>query len=145
MKKKPSVLKILGKLCLVFLFGGIWILTGIMIVKMQFEEGTDYYNSEAYYVNSCDKYYYEKKYDELFEYMHLYDTYGEKYDVYWEVLNAYLDLQEYLKWKKVPETIVFDAREMEKLYSDKVMYAKDHCRFSQNQTYLDDFAKMLKQ
>ena len=79
---RPSWLKIVLKTFAVLFFGGMWILFGIFLIVTQFEEGTDYYNSEAFYINECDEYYYERKYDELLEFMHLYDTYDDKYDVY---------------------------------------------------------------
>ena len=90
---RPSWLKIVLKTLAVLFFGGMWILLGIFLIVTQFEEGTDYYNSEAFYINECDEYYYERKYDELLEFMHLYNTYDEKYDVYWEVMDAYIDLK----------------------------------------------------
>ena len=142
---RPSWLKIVLKTFAVLFFGGMWILFGIFLIVTQFEEGTDYYNSEAFYINECDEYYYERKYDELLEFMHLYDTYDDKYDVYWEVMGAYIDLQEYLKWKQVSGEDIEDARKMEELYYNKVLNACKNCRFPQNQIYLNDFAERLKQ
>lgn len=144
MVNRPSGLKLVMKALLVLFFGGMWILSGVFLVKTQFEESTDYYNSEAFCINECEEYYRERRYDELLEFMHLFNTYDEKYDVYWEVMNAYLDLQEYVKWQKVPETAIEDAREMEMLYYNRVLSACENCRFPQNQTYLNDFVDMLQ-
>ncbi len=141
---KPSTLKNVLKAFLVLGLAVNWLYVAFAMVEMAFEESTDYYNSDAFLVNQCDKYYYERKYDELFEHMHLYDTYDEMYDVYWEVMDAYVDLQEYLKWKKVSADDITDARKMEKLYYDKVTEAAHNCRFPQNQKYLDDFVEMLE-
>lgn len=142
--KQPSTLKNVLKALLVLLMAVNWLYTAFAIVHLTFEEGTDYYNTDAFLINRCDQLYYQKQYDELFEHMHLYNTYDEKYDVYWEVLDAYTDLQEYLKWQKVSETAIEDAREMEKYYYDKVLKASQNCRFPQNQRYLDDFVEMLE-
>lgn len=141
---KPSTLKNVLKAFLVLGLAVNWLYVAFAMVEMAFEESTDYYNSDAFLVNQCDKYYYERKYDELFEHMHLYDTYDEMYDVYWEVMDAYVDLQEYLKWKKVSVDDITDARKMEQLYYDKVTEAAHNCRFPQNQKYLDDFVEMLE-
>lgn len=141
---KPSVWKLILKLVLFTTLAITWIFNAIGLVWLTFEEGTDYYNSDAFLVNQCDKYYYEKEYAELFEHMHLYDTYDEMYDVYWEVLDAYVDLQEYLKWQKVASEDIEDAREMEEFYYNKVLESAKNCQFPQNQKYLDDFVEMLE-
>lgn len=142
--KKPSVIKMIIKSIFVVSMTVGWLFTAVSLVWMVFEEGTDYHNSDAYRINRCDEYYYEKDYAKLLDYMNLYKTYDETYDVYWEVLDAYVDLQEYLKWKKVSEADMADARKMEKQYYDKVMEAAGNCRFPQNQKYLDDFAESLQ-
>lgn len=141
---KPSTLKNVLKAFLVLVLAVNWLYVAFTMVEMAFEESTDYYNSDAFLVNQCDKYYYEKEYAELFEHMHLYDTYDEMYDVYWEVLDAYVDLQEYLKWQKVASEDIEDAREMEEFYYNKVLESAKNCQFPQNQKYLDDFVEMLE-
>ncbi len=141
---KPSTLKNVLKALFVLFLVVNWLYMAVFMVYMAFEEGTDYYNSEAFLINECDEYYYEKKYQELFEHMHLYSTYDEKYDVYWEVLDAYVDLQEYLKWQKVASEDIEDAREMEEFYYNKVLESAKNCQFPQNQRYLDDFVEMLE-
>ena len=73
-----------------------------------------------------------------------YKTYGEEYDIYWEVMDAYINLQEYFKWKEVAEEQIEDARKMEDMYYQKVIEACENCRFSQNKKYLDDFVKSLE-
>lgn len=138
------IFKVIWKILLVLVFGGMWISFAFHVVEMQFNESTDYYNSDAFYINQCDEYYFERKYDELFEHMNLYDTYGEEYDIYWEVMDAYINLQEYFKWKEVAEEQIEDARKMEDMYYQKVIEACENCRFSQNKKYLDDFVKSLE-
>ncbi len=134
---------LVGKLFLFLLGAMIWFSLALFTIRYVKEESTDYYNSEAFIVNECDEYYYEKKYAELYEFLNLYKAYDEKYAVYWEVTNAYIDLQEYLKWKKVSKEEISNAREMEKLYKEKVInYAKNPA-FPQNQKYLDNFVEML--
>ena len=142
--KKPSVVKMILKLLFVLIAGFFWFSMALGMLWMAFEDGTDYYESDAYIINSCDEYYYEREYAELLEYMNLYDAYDEKYDVYWEVMDAYVDLQEYKKWQKVSSEEIQDAREMEELYYNKVTKASKNCAFPQNQRYLDDFVEMLE-
>lgn len=142
--KKPSVFKMILKSIFVLGMATGWLFTAVSLVWMAFEEATDYFNTDAYLINRCDEYYYEREYAELLDYMHLYDAYDERYDVYWEVLDAYVDLQEYQKWQKVSETDIEDARKMEEMYFDRVKEAAKNCHFPQNQKYLDDFVERLQ-
>ena len=143
-EKKPSAFKNILKALLVLFLATNWLYMAISLVVDIFDEETSYYNTDAYRVNQFDNYYYEKKYDELYEYMHLYDTYDEMYAVYWEVLDTYVDSMECLKWKNVPESRIEGAREMEKYYYDKVLEAAKNCRFPQNQKYLNDFVESVQ-
>ena len=142
--RQPSTMKNVLKAILVIILAVNWLYMAFAIVGLVFEEETDYYNTDAFLMNRCDEFYYEKQYDELFEHMHLYDNYDEKYDVYWEVMDAYVNLQEYLKWKNVSETDISDASKMQDMYHNRVVNAAISCRFPQNQKYLDDFVEMLE-
>lgn len=142
--RQPSTMKNVLKAILVIILAVNWLYMAFAIVGLVFEEETDYYNTDAFLMNRCDEFYYEKQYDELFEHMYLYDNYDEKYDVYWEVMDAYVNLQEYLKWKNVSETDISDARKMQDMYHNRVVNAAANCRFPQNQKYLDDFVEMLE-
>lgn len=143
-EKRPSTFKYILKAGFVLFLAGNWLYVAIFLVSDTFEERTDYYGEEARLINYFDEYYYEKQYDELYDYMHLYNAYDDKYDVYWEVLDAYVDSVECLKWRKVSESQIEDAGEMEQYYYDKVLEAAKNCRFPQNQKYLEDFAESLQ-
>ena len=143
-EKRPSTFKNILKAGFVLFLAGNWLYVAIFLVSDTFEERTDYYGEEARLINYFDEYYYEKQYDELYDYMHLYNAYDDKYDVYWEVLDAYVDSVECLKWRKVSESQIEDAGEMERYYYDKVIEAAKNCRFPQNQKYLEDFAECLQ-
>ena len=143
-QKKPSVFKIILKLCLVLFLAANWINVAIFLVVDFYEESTDYLNTDAARINYYDKYYYEKQYDKLYDELHLYENYEENFDVYWEVLDAYIASKECLKWKNISDSEIEDAREMEKYYFDKVTEAAKNCRFPQNQKYLDDFVESVQ-
>ena len=147
MKKKtskPSGLKIAFKIFLVFILAYSWLYGAFAMLESIWEEGRDRYEQDYMLVNWYDEYYYEKQYGELLDHMNLYDSYDEKFDVYWEVVDTYIDYLEWEKWSKISEETFSDAREMEKMYYDKVMNASKNCRFSRNQKYLDDFAKSMQ-
>ena len=143
-QKKPSTFKLILKICLVLFLAFNWLNVALFLVMDYYEESTDYLNTDAARVNRYDEYYYEKQYDELFDELHLYDNYEEIYDVYWEVLDAYIASKECLKWKNVSDSEIEDAREMEQYYLDKVKDAAKNCRFPQNQKYLNDFVESVQ-
>ena len=143
-EKRPSTFKNILKAGFVLFLAGNWLYVAIFLVSDTFEERTDYYGEEARWINWYDKYYYEKQYDELYDDMHLHNSYDDKFDVYWEVLDAYVDSVECLKWRKVSESQIEDAGEMERYYYDKVIEAAKNCRFPQNQKYLDDFVESVQ-
>ena len=143
--KRPSTFKNILKAGFVLFLAGNWLYVAIFLVCDTFEDSKDYYEKEARLINYFDEYYYEKQYDELHNYMHLYNSYDEKYDVYWEVLDTYVDSLECLKWRKISESQIEDAREMEQYYYDKVIESAKNCRFPQNQKYLNDFVESVQQ
>ena len=143
-QKKPTVSKIIFKLGLVLFLAFSWLYVASSLVMDYYEESTDYLNTDAARINKYDEYYYEKQYDELFDELHLYDNYEAMYDVYWEVMDAYIASKECLKWKNVSDSEIEDAREMEKYYFDKVTDAAKNCRFPQNQKYLDGFVESVQ-
>lgn len=142
--KRPSTFKNILKAGFVLFLAGNWLYIAVFLVCDTFEDRMDYYEEDAQLINRFDGFYYEKKYDELYNTMHLYHTYDAKYDVYWEVLDAYIDSVECLKWRKVSESQIEDAGEMEQYYYDKVIEAAKNCRFPQNQKYLDDFVESVQ-
>ena len=142
---KPSVIKMALKGIASLFFMFMWIYVVIFLIGYVKEEVYDHYNEDADNINRYDRYYYEKEYYELFGYMHLHSNYDEMYDHYWEVVDAYVNLSEYKKWCMVSAEDIADAREMEEMYRQKVLDAKNNCRFPQNQKYLDDFAESLGQ
>ena len=142
---KPSVIKMILKGITSLFFVFMWIYVVVFSIGYVKEEVYDHYNEDADNINRYDEYYYEKEYHDLFVYLRLYESYDEMYDHYWEVANAYVNLSEYKKWRKVSTEDIEDAREMEDMYRQKVLDAKNNCRFPQNQKYLDDFAESLGQ
>ena len=141
---KPSGFKITIKLIAAFLLAYLWLYIAFAMIGEIWEESKDKAEQDYMLINWCDEYYYEKDYGRLLDYLKLYDAYDEKYDVYWEVVDAYTNYLEWEKWSKISEETFNDARAMEEMYYDKVMNASKNCRFSQNQKYIDDFAKSMQ-
>ncbi len=134
----------IGMKGIVFVFGSfIWILLAVSSISIMWEDANDDYGTDAYILNYCDVYYYEKQYDELYEHLRLQKAYSDIYDKYWEVVDVYIDYQEYKKWQKVSEEDIANARQKEDEYRQKVTNAAKKCEFPQNQKYLDDFVEML--
>lgn len=133
------------KLFVFLVLGFVWCKLAFGIIYSQVPSETEaYMESEAFVISLCDKYYYEMNYENLFEILCIYSAYDEQYDVYWEVMDAYIALQECEKWQKISEDDIADARIMEKMYHNQVIEAYENCRFPQNQKFLDDFVEMLE-
>lgn len=129
---------------LVFLLGAyIWVMLVYSMVNSTVDELTGYYNSDAFIVNTLDEYYYEKQYGNLYDDLILFQAQDDMYDVYWEVMNAYIDVQEYRKWSKVPVERMEEAEQMAEKYRNKVIKNAQNPKFPQNQKYLDEFVEML--
>lgn len=142
---RVSIIKVIIKILIALFLIGLWICIALYCIEEVTDDDEVYFRSDAYMINKCDDYYYEREYFELYKYMLNNEAYDEIFDVYWEVADAYIDLQEYLKWKNVSTIDMQEAREMEQMYKEKVLnYAKNPA-FPQNQKPLNELVEMLEE
>ena len=81
----------------------ILITTGLLYGSFKVFTKEDDRRSMTYYVNNCDRDYYEKDYVRLYNTLALHDLYTEDYDKYWEVVNAYSVYTTALEWRIAAE------------------------------------------
>ncbi|MBQ9765283.1 MAG: hypothetical protein IJW18_03690 [Lachnospiraceae bacterium] len=140
---KPSILKIVLKavaaLFLLYMFVNIMIFT---IFYM--DEVGDYDDNLAYQVDGCNRYYYQKEYAELRDYLMLYNSYEDEFDMYWEIVDGYADYRQYLQWLQTPEDRVQGSSEMATMYKQRVIDNALNCRFEQNRAQLTKYAEEIK-
>ncbi len=104
----------------------------------------EYYTTENM-TRRCDEYYYDRDFYGLYDFMELYELYGEEYELYWEVVNAYRDYVSWHAWKKAADSGEMPmAAEKEEEMRRKIEEHAGDCRFSKNQKVLDDFAEQTK-
>lgn len=140
---RGTILKVIFKLFAALFLIGLWICIALYCIEEATDDDEVYFRSDTYMINKCDGYYYEREYFELYKYMLENKCYDEIFEVYWEVADAYIDLQEYLKWKKVSTTDMSEAREMEQMYKEKVLNYAENPAFPQNQKPLNELVEML--
>lgn len=115
-------------------------LTAIAVIGLVADE---YDTTKADIVDRCNDYYYDKEYGDLYDYLILYDAYDEAYDVYWEIIDGYVNYIECAKWSAVSLDDVPDADKMAALYKEKLQKCIADCKFDKNKRELERFATML--
>ena len=137
--KPPSVLKIICKgLIACFL---LWSLLSFMISTIAYVGEENSFNRNlTEQVNSCERYYYEKEYVELREYLLLYNAYDEVFASYWEIVDGYSDYMQYQQWMATPVERVPETAEMVQEYREKIIENARNCSFERNQKQLDIYA-----
>lgn len=140
MNKTVKLTGLIIKAVVAFFMG--WILLGLFAFTI--EEVHDSRENTTTTLNRCDRYYNERNFDSLSTTLSLYDTHNEKFDVYWEAINAYNEYNAYIQWKKADLVGVKDAGEMAEQSLNKLnsMAAKPKCE--RNQKLLNDFANKAR-
>lgn len=137
--RPPSIFKIVCKGLAAFFL--LWILLYFMIYTIGFVADENGFNRNlAEQVDCCNRYYYEKEYVELREYLLLYDAYDETFDMYWEIVDGYCDYMQYQQWAATPADRVPESIGMMEEYREKIMGNAQNCSFAQNQKQLDIYA-----
>lgn len=142
--KEPSALAITVKSLV--LAGLLGILLMFMLYTISFvAEETGYANDKAWLNDRCNKYYYEKQYGELYDYLALYDLYAdEDFAIYWEMVEGYLDYRQYEMWAAVPEGEMKEKETKMAEYRQKIQDNVINCQFDMNRTQLEAYANMCK-
>lgn len=142
-----SIMKMLLKVLLKVLCVGIIFLTIYSMANVGIEniiESSEEKDMSSY-VNACDRYYYEKQYGQLRDYLFLYELYDDTFDVYWEVVNGYCDYIECVQWASAAETGLDGSISIAEQYLQKVAENAENCRFPANEERLCEYVNMLKE
>ena len=142
--KAPSVFKILIKIVIALIIGIILFGIGVSVL----EEVADYNEDRgnmADKVRGCDRYYYDKQYGELRDYLMLYSLYGGEFDIYWEAADGFMDYQQYRQWLRAEKLQTPDAEKMTEMYRQKVLDRAENCVFPKNKKQMEAYALELDQ
>lgn len=104
------------------------------------EDFVDYGDDTAAMINNCNRSYYEKNYGYLRDSLTLWGLYGEDFDKYWEICDAYELYIQCLEYAELPD----ERAEFEALRAD-LNEAARQCRFAENQGRMDEFVSKVSE
>lgn len=142
--KPPSVGTLLKKIAiLVLILGGI-IVSVIFICTLLLKEFEEDDDSLSYKNSLCRTYYDDEQYGQLYYILTSSNLYDEEYEVYWEIVNGYIDYMEYGKWLNVTEEQISGSTEKIAYYRQKVIDNAKNCKYQQNKQQLNEYVDMIK-
>lgn len=106
-------------------------------------EDSKFYSKEQR-LEYCDRYYYDRDFEGLYDDLCLYDLYDEEFDVYWEAVDGYWDYLQYTMWKGAYEQgQLTGAEEKMQSFQDKVCQNANQCEFEKNQRLLNGYKDLV--
>lgn len=135
--KAGIVFKII--LLAVMLFG-LYFIGSLMLGDAKYK--SDGRVDEAGHMNWLEKDYLEKDYGDLYERLSRFELISEDFDVYWEIAEAAVALENLKQWrraekKKYDGNVVVEKKEF--YYNEVLSYAQN-CKFERNRDELERFA-----
>lgn len=106
----------------------------------EYSEGSDMVSR----IERCDREYYDKAYGELYNWLVLDDCKEEEFDIYWEIVNGYLDYCQYRQWSNCDETRLPGSSDKVEALREKVINNANNARFSLNQRRLEELVEKAK-
>ena len=143
-KYEPSIGKIVIKACVTIFV--LCIFVYITSFTIQFV-GENFYDAadETWNIRHCDTYLYEKDDLSLYDELYSNQAYDEKYDIYWEAANGYMDYVQYVQYQKAVEKGNEDSEIYLEKYKEKVLENEEDCRFEQNKEQLESYAELVNE
>jgi hypothetical protein len=92
--KKATNISIIARTILA-MFLGYMLMTLLAFTIDEIKDGTE---NTTENLNRCERYYTDRDFDGLADVLQLYDTFDERFDIYWEVTEAYQEYMSYLQW-----------------------------------------------
>lgn len=135
-------------IALFFVFSILWALIDTAV-----DEGK--YSGDAYHLDWCEREYIDRGYHELYDTLDLYRLTGDKYALYWEMVNGYRDHTLYGAYRALGETgidevsyetengtatLSIPVEKKRVFYGRRVLDNASTCEFEENQRYLMKFA-----
>lgn len=141
---EPSICKIVIKACITIFVLCIFVYITSFTIQFVAENSYDAAD-ETGLIRHCDTYLYEKDYLSLYDELYSNQAYDEKYDIYWEAANGYMDYVQYVQYQKAVEKGNEDSEIYLEEYKEKVLENEEDCRFEQNKEQLESYAKLVSE
>ena len=93
-----------------FIFKTIFCVFGLIImigIAIELPSSIRYdlkYSGKEYNLTNCERDYINRKYDQLYSTLYIYDLYDDTYGKYWEIVKGYQDYCMYVNYKTVSYT-----------------------------------------
>ena len=96
---------------------------------------------EADHMNRLEEDYLEKDYGEMYERLSMFELTSEAYDVYWEIAEAAIALENLKQWHQAEKKgFDGDVTEKQEYYYNEVLSYAQNCKFERNRAELERFA-----
>ena len=100
--------------------------------------------SEGRHLNGAEDNYVNKEYGRLYERLSRFSLTAEAFDVYWEVAEAALALENLKQWHRAEQKGLAGSAEKKEYYYNGVLSYAQNCKFERNRAELERFAEEAK-
>ena len=134
---KVTIKIIISILLIIFIILSLKFLLFAVVEHNEFNQYMDI-GDNADHVNVCDNCYYNGEYGVLYDTLCLYDMYGEKYNQYWEIVNGYIDYEDYLMYHNAGN------EEKASELKAKVLDNFNNCNYNDNKRILEKYKNAIE-
>lgn len=93
------------------------------------------------HLNNSEQNYVEKEYGRLYERLSRFSLTMEAFDVYWEIANAAVALEDLKQWHRAEQKGLAGSTEKKEYYYNEVLSYAGDCKFERNRAELERFAE----
>lgn len=97
--------------------------------------------SEDRHLNGAEDHYVNKEYGRLYERLSRFSLTTEEFDVYWEIANAAVALEDLKQWYRAEQKGLAGSAEKKEYYYNEVVSYAENCKFERNRAELMRFAE----
>ncbi len=101
--------------------------------------------NEARRLEIVEEAYLDKEYGEVYEDLSRYELTAEAFDVYWEIAEAAIALDNLKQWHRAGQKGLDGSAEKKEYYYKEVLSYAQNCMFERNRTELERFAAEAKE
>lgn len=97
--------------------------------------------SEERHLNNAEENYVEREYGRLYDRLSMFSLTTEEFEVYWEIANAAVALENFRQWHRAEQKGLAGSAEKKEHYYNEVLSYAENCKFERNRAELERFAE----
>ena len=101
--------------------------------------------SEDRHLNNAEEKYVKKEYGRLYEQLSRFSLTTEEFDIYWEIADAAVALEDLKQWHRAEQKGLAGSPEKKEYYYNEVLSYEQNCKFERNRAELSRFAEEAAQ